>query len=147
MLDRHTIVHNASHPGRSRKVGPSHYCTIEYINEAISAFCFCSPLSHRRFLLCVKRLGSREGEKPIMGSSLLPSFIQMSSTYPSLYEKPSNPQKKFQIGISRRDTDFSWSFSSLPSCKAINKSVPLAASIAILLWSSPGTDSLLVVLI
>ncbi|XP_061369699.1 uncharacterized protein LOC133312504 [Gastrolobium bilobum] len=67
-----------------------------------------------------------------MGSSSLPSFIQMSSTYSS------SPQKKFQIGIARTNTQFSWSFSSPPSCKVLYKSVPLAASIAILLWSSPA---------
>ncbi|KAK7274904.1 hypothetical protein RIF29_16005 [Crotalaria pallida] len=68
-----------------------------------------------------------------MGSSSLPSFIQMSSTC-------SNPQRKFQHGmiLSRRDIEFPWSFSSLPSSKVLHKSVPLAASIAILLWSSPA---------
>ncbi|OIW04724.1 hypothetical protein TanjilG_06716 [Lupinus angustifolius] len=67
-----------------------------------------------------------------MGSTSLSSIIHISSTY-------SNPQKKFQIGmISRRHIDFPLSFSSLPSSKVLQKSVPLAASIALLLWSSPA---------
>ncbi|TKY69614.1 hypothetical protein E2542_SST05892 [Spatholobus suberectus] len=78
-----------------------------------------------------------------MGSSSLPSFIQMSSTHSSFSEKLSTPQKKFQIGIPTRDTHFSWSFSSPPSCKALHKSVPLAASIAILLWSTPAHAGLM----
>ncbi|RYR73935.1 hypothetical protein Ahy_A02g008518 [Arachis hypogaea] len=51
----------------------------------------------------------------------------------SKYEKHSNHQKKFQIMVSKRDTDteFSLSFSCLPSFNAIHKTVPLAASIAI----------------
>ncbi|XP_057448148.1 uncharacterized protein LOC130739769 [Lotus japonicus] len=70
-----------------------------------------------------------------MGASSLPSFIQVM---PSSHEKLSTHQKKFQIGIPTRDTQFSWSFSSPPSCKVLHKSLPLAASIAILLWSSPA---------
>ncbi|KAL1355916.1 hypothetical protein HN51_007877 [Arachis hypogaea] len=68
----------------------------------------------------------------------LQSFIWIPST--SKYEKHSNHQKKFQIAVSKRDTDaeFSLSFSCLPSFNAIHKTVPLAASIAILLWSPPA---------
>ncbi|MED6128486.1 hypothetical protein PIB30_098411 [Stylosanthes scabra] len=73
-----------------------------------------------------------------MGSFSLPPFIQIPST--SDYEKCSNLQKKFQTAASKRDphTEFSLSFSSLPSFNAIHKTLPLAASIAILLWSSPA---------
>ncbi|RDX85874.1 hypothetical protein CR513_32865 [Mucuna pruriens] len=73
-----------------------------------------------------------------MGSSSLPSFIQMPSTHSSFSEKLSTHLKKFQIGTPTRDTHFSWSCSSPPSCKALHKSVPLAASLAILLWSTPA---------
>ncbi|XP_027361439.1 uncharacterized protein LOC113869349 isoform X2 [Abrus precatorius] len=73
-----------------------------------------------------------------MGSSSLPSFIQMPSTHSSFSEKHSSPQKKFQVRIPKRDTQFSWSFSSRPYCKVLHESIPLAASIAILLWSTPA---------
>ena len=78
-----------------------------------------------------------------MGSTSLPSFIQMSSTtHSSFSEKLITPQKKFQIGTpttTARDTHttISWSFPS-PLCKALHKSVPLAASLSILLWSTPA---------
>lgn len=74
-----------------------------------------------------------------MGATSLPSFIQISSTHSIFTEKLSTPQKKFQIRISTRHTNsLSWTFPSLPSCKALQNSVPLAASLAILLWSTPG---------
>ncbi|CAJ2648080.1 unnamed protein product [Trifolium pratense] len=60
-----------------------------------------------------------------MGSSSLPSSISTS-------------QNKFQFGITKRDTKFSCSLSSTPSYNILQKSVPLAASIAILLWSTPA---------
>ncbi|KAK2375400.1 hypothetical protein QL285_076291 [Trifolium repens] len=69
-----------------------------------------------------------------MGSSSLPSFIQIST----LCEKLTTPQKKVQFGITKRDTKFSCSLSSPPSYNILQKSVPLAASIAILLWSTPA---------
>ncbi|WJX62707.1 hypothetical protein P8452_47672 [Trifolium repens] len=69
-----------------------------------------------------------------MGSSSLPSFIQIST----LSEKLTTPQKKVQFGITKRDTKFSCSLSSPPSYNILQKSVPLAASIAILLWSTPA---------
>ncbi|KAL2349186.1 hypothetical protein Fmac_003186 [Flemingia macrophylla] len=65
-----------------------------------------------------------------MGSTSLPSFIQMPSTHSSFSEKHIAPLKKFQIVIPTKDTKF--------SCKVLHKSVPLAASIAILLWSTPA---------
>jgi hypothetical protein len=71
-----------------------------------------------------------------MGSSSLPSFIQIST----LSEKLTTPQKKVQFGITKRDTKFSCSLSSPPSYNILQKSVPLAASIAILLWSTPGNN-------
>nr|ACU15270.1 unknown [Glycine max] len=76
-----------------------------------------------------------------MGCTSLPSFIQMSSaTHSSFSEKLRNPQKKSQIVIPtttrETHTTISWSFSS--QCKALHKSVPLAASLAILLWSTPA---------
>ncbi|XP_020217615.1 uncharacterized protein LOC109801055 isoform X2 [Cajanus cajan] len=64
-----------------------------------------------------------------MGSTSLPSSIQMSSTHSTFTQKLSTPLKKFQIVMPTRDTQF--------SCKLLHKSVPLAASIAILLWSTP----------
>jgi len=70
----------------------------------------------------------------IMVSTSLPSFIQISSTNSSFTEKLSTPQKKFQIRISTN----SLPFPSLPSCKPLQNSVPLAASLAILLWTTPG---------
>jgi len=74
-----------------------------------------------------------------MGATSLPSFIQMSSTHSTFTEKLTTPQKKFQIGISKRQTySISWPSPSLPSCKALQNYVPLAASLAILLWSTPG---------
>ncbi|CAJ1931959.1 unnamed protein product [Sphenostylis stenocarpa] len=74
-----------------------------------------------------------------MASASLPSFIQMSSTHSTFTEKLTTPQKKFQIGIPTRHThSISWPFPSPPSCKALQKSVPLAASLAILLWSAPA---------
>jgi hypothetical protein len=69
-----------------------------------------------------------------MGSSSLPSFIQIST----FCEKLSTPQKKVQFGITKNDTKFSCSLSSHHSYNILQKSVPLAASIAILLWSTPG---------
>ncbi|XP_020217614.1 uncharacterized protein LOC109801055 isoform X1 [Cajanus cajan] len=65
-----------------------------------------------------------------MGSTSLPSSIQMSSTHSTFTQKLSTPLKKFQIVMPTRDTQF--------SCKLLHKSVPLAASIAILLWSTPA---------
>ncbi|TKY69612.1 hypothetical protein E2542_SST05890 [Spatholobus suberectus] len=51
--------------------------------------------------------------------------------------KNSAPLKiSFKFGYPQ-ETHFSWSFPS-SSCKALHKSVPLAASIAILLWSTPA---------
>ncbi|KAK7368145.1 hypothetical protein VNO80_10168 [Phaseolus coccineus] len=74
-----------------------------------------------------------------MGATSLPSFIQMSSTHSIFTEKLSTPRKKFQIRISTRHTySLSWTFPSLPSCKELQNSVPLAASLAILLWSTPA---------
>ncbi|XP_027913206.1 uncharacterized protein LOC114173159 [Vigna unguiculata] len=70
----------------------------------------------------------------IMVSTSLPSFIQISSTNSSFTEKLSTPQKKFQIRISTN----SLPFPSLPSCKPLQNSVPLAASLAILLWTTPA---------
>ncbi|BAT99096.1 uncharacterized protein LOC124821291 [Vigna umbellata] len=74
-----------------------------------------------------------------MVSTSLPSFIQISSTNSSFTEKLSIPQNKFQIRISTRHThSISLPFPSLPSCKALQNSVPFAASLAILLWSTPA---------
>ncbi|KAE9595645.1 hypothetical protein Lal_00030437 [Lupinus albus] len=68
-----------------------------------------------------------------MGSTTLPSIFHISSTY-------SIPQKKFQICmISTTHIHFPFSFSSLPSSKVLlQKSLPFAASIALLLCSNPA---------
>ncbi|KAK7309952.1 hypothetical protein RJT34_07109 [Clitoria ternatea] len=66
-----------------------------------------------------------------MGSSSLSSFfLHISSTpHSNFTQKLSTPQNKFQIGISTKETHF--------SRKVLHKSLPLAASIAVLLWSTP----------
>jgi len=109
---------------------------VKQYQPSVSAFPYLPGFFH----LSVEQ---RRREKPIMGSTSLPSFIQMSSTtHSSFSEKLITPQKKFQIGTpttTARDTHttISWSFPS-PLCKALHKSVPLAASLSILLWSTPG---------
>ncbi|XP_004490142.1 uncharacterized protein [Cicer arietinum] len=72
----------------------------------------------------------------MVGSSSLPSFIHIS-TFSDKLSTP--PHKKFQFGITKRYTHLSCSLSSpSPSYNVLQKSLPLAASIAILLWSTPA---------
>ncbi|KAI4314105.1 hypothetical protein L6164_027042 [Bauhinia variegata] len=77
-----------------------------------------------------------------MSSFPLPCFFQITSPNSAVSVKSNNTCKKFQIGIPRRSNN-NWQLSSLPSCKILQKSVPLAASIAILLWSSPANAGLM----
>ncbi|XP_028803657.1 uncharacterized protein LOC114758728 isoform X2 [Neltuma alba] len=80
-----------------------------------------------------------------MGSSSLSSSFQISSsTNFSISPKPSIPHHRFLIRMPTRPIGCSWSSSSSsssPSHGILRKSLPLAASIAILLWSTPGLMS------
>ncbi|KAJ7943389.1 Acetyl-CoA decarbonylase/synthase complex subunit alpha 1 [Quillaja saponaria] len=79
-----------------------------------------------------------------MGSSLLLSnFPQISSANFVACEKSTKPKKKFQVGCFKTPNNSSWSQPSLPSCGVLHKSVPLAASVAFLLWSSPANAGLM----
>ncbi|KAI5437752.1 uncharacterized protein LOC127119625 [Lathyrus oleraceus] len=69
-----------------------------------------------------------------MGSSSLPSFIQIST----FSQKLTTPQNSSHFSITKRNTQFSCSLSPSPSHNILQKSLPLAASIAILLWSTPA---------
>ncbi|CAL5188635.1 unnamed protein product [Lathyrus oleraceus] len=73
-----------------------------------------------------------------MGSSSLPSFIQIST----FSQKLTTPQNSSHFSITKRNTQFSCSLSPSPSHNILQKSLPLAASIAILLWSTPGISGL-----
>lgn len=101
----------------------------------ISSFSLCSCVS-----LCLRRRGSR----PTMASSSLSSFLQISSSPNfTVSNNPFNPHHKFLIAIPTRKTIHRSCFLSSSSTRGfLQKSLPLAASIAILISSSPGTPSL-----
>ncbi|CAI8588008.1 unnamed protein product [Vicia faba] len=74
---------------------------------------------------------------PIMASFSLPSFIQIST----LSQKLTTPQNNFHFAITQRNSELSCSLSSsssFPSHNILQMSLPLAASLAILLWSTPA---------
>ncbi|XP_058769322.1 uncharacterized protein LOC131643185 [Vicia villosa] len=66
----------------------------------------------------------------IMASSSLHSFIQI----PTFSQKLTTSQNNLHFAITKRDKELS----SSPSHNILQKSLPLAASLAILLWSTPA---------
>lgn len=77
----------------------------------------------------------------MVSSSLSSSFQISTFTNFSISPKPSIPHHKFLIRMpTTRPIDCSWSSSS-PSHGILRKSLPLAASISILLCSTPGNFS------
>lgn len=104
------------------------------IKEAISALYFCSPLSSFHLFISYTQQETPQGKPtqamPIMASSSLPSFLQI----PTFSQKLTTSQNNLHFAVSKRDKELS----SSPSHNILQKSLPLAASLAILLWSTPG---------
>ncbi|GMY25896.1 Acetyl-CoA decarbonylase/synthase complex [Fagus crenata] len=73
-----------------------------------------------------------------MASSSFSPLSQFSSTSFTVCERPTNHKKKIQIGCTLKLTSSTGSSFSLPSCQVLHKSLPLAASVVVLLWSNPA---------
>ncbi|XP_062162148.1 uncharacterized protein LOC133869202 [Alnus glutinosa] len=74
----------------------------------------------------------------MVSSSLSPlshSLSQFSSTILTVSEKPTDRPKKIQIGCGVKSTSSS---SSYPPCRVLRRSLPLAASVIVLLSSNPA---------
>ncbi len=81
----------------------------------------------------------RERERSMASSSFSP-LSQFSSTSFTVCERPTNHKKKIQIGCTLKLTSSTGSSFPLPSCQVLHKSLPLAASVVVLLWSNPGNQ-------
>ncbi|XP_041014882.1 uncharacterized protein LOC121257750 isoform X2 [Juglans microcarpa x Juglans regia] len=116
-----------------------HVSILTESHRLVSTVCFSLLIIH----LLSQREGERASEKRAMvSSSLSPlSHSQFSSTNFNICETPTCRQRKTQIGCAVKPTisgssSSSSPSSSLPFCRVLQKSLPLAAS-AVLLWSSP----------
>jgi hypothetical protein len=130
-FDRSTVSHMKKRV--TNKSMPRDRAFLPYLSDCYPPFVFPSLSSPSKL--------ESEGETTMVSSSLSP-LSQFSSTNFTVCEKPTYRPKKIQIGCAVKPTGSSGSSSSssssLPRRRVLHRSLPLAASVIVLLSSNPG---------